>query len=209
MKILSEFKEPRSDGLGMRTFCIVRCECGDESRYDKGNIKRGNTTRCKKCANKSRSVKHNKHKMSDAYKKENPLGYATYCVYMTMKARCTNKNNGMYGNYGGRGISVCSRWLESFDNFIDDLGVKPSKGYQIDRINNDGNYELSNCRWATIKENARNKRNNFLITVDGETKTAPEWSEISGVMPRTIKKRIQDYGWDEKEAVFKKANKRV
>ena len=115
----------------------------------------------------------------------------------------------MYGNYGGRGISVCSRWLESFDNFIDDLGVKPSKGYQIDRINNDGNYEPSNCRWATIKENARNKRNNFLITVDGETKTAPEWSEISGVMPRTIKKRIQDYGWDEKEAVFKKANKRV
>lgn len=204
MIILNSWSEKRADGKGTRSFCNAKCDCGNVSRYDKSNVKRGNTTKCKECANKSRSKKHLKHGMSDAFKSENPLGYATYCVYKTMKARCGNPKNAMYENYGGRGIKVCKRWLDSYDCFLSDMGVKPTMEHQIDRINNDGDYCPENCKWSTAKENARNKRNSFFITVDGVTKTAPEWSEITGIKPRTIKVRIQRYGWTEKEAVFGK-----
>jgi hypothetical protein len=77
---------------------------------------------------------------------------------MGMKQRCLNQNNKRYEDYGGRGISVCDRWLHSFENFLADVGRKPGLGYSIDRINNDGNYEPGNCRWATKLEQSRNRR---------------------------------------------------
>jgi hypothetical protein len=202
MVILESWTEKRKDGRGSRSFCMARCGCGHVGRYDKSNILRGNTSKCKECSNKSRSSKHSKHKMSESFKADNPLGYATYCVYKTMKARCSNVKNAMYENYGGRGIKVCERWLNSYDNFILDMGIKPTMKHQIERIDNDGNYCPENCKWATPEENARNKRNTFFITVDGKTKTSQEWSEISGVNFRTIKKRIQQHGWTERDAVF-------
>ena len=81
-----------------------------------------------------------------------------YQIWSSMMTRCSNKKTKCYKNYGGRGIKVCKRWLK-FENFYNDMGCRPSNKHSIDRVNNDGNYEPSNCRWATIKQQANNRRN--------------------------------------------------
>ena len=81
-----------------------------------------------------------------------------YSSWISMKSRCANPRNNRYEIYGGRGITICERWLYSFQNFLDDMGLKPSTKYSIDRIDSDGNYEPSNCRWATAKEQRANRR---------------------------------------------------
>lgn len=86
--------------------------------------------------------------------------HINYRSWQAMKARCYDKNNEKYKDYGGRGIIVCDRWLNSFQNFLLDMGEKPSKNYSLDRKNNDGNYEPSNCKWSTMHEQASNKRTN-------------------------------------------------
>lgn len=83
-----------------------------------------------------------------------------YRAWINMKARCYNSNVPNYENYGGRGITVCDRWRSNFDNFYTDIGSRPSSRYSLDRIDNDGNYEPSNCRWATDKQQLKNRRSN-------------------------------------------------
>ncbi len=90
-------------------------------------------------------------------KKHGMCGTPEYDTWCHMKSRCYNKNNLDYHRYGGRGIKICDRWLHSFDNFIADMGCKPFEGLEIDRTNNDGNYEPSNCRWVTHKQNCQNR----------------------------------------------------
>lgn len=115
-----------------------------------------------------------------------------YAVWVGMVRRCTKSTDGSYSAYGGRGIKVCSRWM-TFENFQADMG-EPQPGMQIDRIDNNGHYEPGNCRWATRTEQARNKRNNRLITSDSVTLTLAEWAERAGVTPDTIAQRLRK-GW--------------
>jgi hypothetical protein len=124
----------------------------------------------------------------------------TYKSWSGMKARCENPNHIEYPRYGGRGIKVCESWL-SFDNFLYDMGIRP-EGCSIERIDNDGNYELRNCRWATNKEQARNRRNSRMLTIDGVTQTVVEWSEQAGASKATNIYRRLDLGWSDNEAVF-------
>lgn len=107
-----------------------------------------------------------------------------YKIWRTMKNRCNNKNMASYKNYGERGIKVCERWLESFENFFKDMGNKPTKSHSIDRIDNDGNYEPSNCRWATKKEQGNNRKNNIMFKFKGMNKSITQWADYYGV-PRS------------------------
>jgi len=114
----------------------------------------------------------------------------TYTAWQAMRDRCSNPNGDKYHCYGGRGIKVCKRWLNSFDNFLVDLGERPGKEYSLDRVNNDGDYKPSNCRWATRSEQMSNKRTNRYITYKGDTKILKDWAESSGVHMTTIHNRI-------------------
>ena len=113
------------------------------------------------------------HSLSVGRSKKRP----EYNAWVGIKRRCLNVNDASYHNYGGRGIKVCNRWKDSFKNFWDDMGKRPSKKHSIDRINNDGNYEPNNCRWATDLQQMRNKRGLRLITIDNQTKCLTEWAE--------------------------------
>lgn len=110
-----------------------------------------------------------------------------------MKKRCLNRNDPSYSYYGGRGITICDRWIDSFDNFIFDLGPKPSKDHSIDRINNTLGYYPENCYWATKKEQARNTRNNIFIEYNGKTHQLCEWAEILNIPKATLWARLNIY----------------
>jgi hypothetical protein len=115
-----------------------------------------------------------------------------------MRERCSNPNNPRYSGYGGRGIKVCQRW-ESFDAFLSDMGVRPADT-TLDRIDVDGDYEPSNCRWASRKVQDLNKRNTRLIEVNGETHSLAEWGELKQVPVTTILGRLSR-GWSVADAI--------
>jgi len=116
--------------------------------------------------------------------------------------RCTKPEKSTYRFYGGRGIKVCDRWRESYENFIEDVGPRPSPEHSLDRIDNSGDYCPENVRWATKKEQARNKRNNRMIEYRGEQKALAEWAEIAGIAPQALTRRL-GRGWSMEDAMSK------
>lgn len=123
-----------------------------------------------------------------------------YRIWIAMRARCENPKCGNYPNYGARGIRFCERW-RSFENFAADMGPRPTNArYTLERINNNGNYEPTNCRWATYKEQLRNRRNNRLMTFRGETHCVTEWAEILGISVGLIRSRLK-YKWTDERAL--------
>jgi hypothetical protein len=115
-----------------------------------------------------------------------------YTIWCGMKNRCFNPNEPAYPNYGGRGITVCDRWLD-FSKFREDMG-QPEPGMFIERVDNDKGYEPSNCIWADRKTQNRNKRDVRRLTINGQTKTLPEWAEVAGISLKTFKARLET-GW--------------
>ncbi len=118
--------------------------------------------------NKGRILKGNnlKHGLSN-----NPI----YDCWIAIKARCLNSQHPEYKNYGGRGIKICSQWVNSFETFLKDVGNKPNKKSTIDRINNDGDYEPKNCRWISIQEQQKNRRNNGIVVGVNYEKSRNRW----------------------------------
>lgn len=123
-----------------------------------------------------------------------------YKSWENMLSRCRNPRMTDYGRYGGRGISVCERWL-SFSNFLADMGLRPSPRHSLDRYpNGDGNYEPGNCRWATPDEQLINRCNTIFLTIDGVTRPYIEWERESGLPKRLIYNRLI-HGWSHEKAV--------
>ena len=118
------------------------------------------------------------------------------------KQRCYNPTCADYKYYGGRGITICESWLENFDNFYNDMGLKP-EGLTLERKDNDGPYSKENCVWGTRKEQTKNRRMTKLLTVDGVTHTLTEWSEITGIAYLTLKARINVLKYEPKDVISK------
>lgn len=165
--------------------CI--CTCGNTSEVSGSSLRRGLSKQCKEC-----HINKNIKKTGLSRNKK-----STYSIWSSMKDRCLNKNNKNYMRYGGRGITICESWLESYENFHNDMGERP-KGYSIERINGDGNYSPENCRWATMTEQNRNRCNNKLI-LDTETgiyyNSISEFVEIYEITVSKFKynKRFKNY----------------
>lgn len=134
---------------------------------------------------------------------EYPIPRVEFMCWFSMLERCYCERNPAYKNYGGRGIGVCDRWhgLDGIKNFIEDMGMRPNAEYSLDRINNEQGYSKDNCRWATRKEQCRNRRTSLMLTINNVTKAMAEWAEISGVEYTVVKDRIAA-GWPAQKAVF-------
>lgn len=167
--------------------CI--CQCGNITPVRSNNLMSGNTISCG-CKATQNALKHGME------------GSSTYNIWHAMRSRCSNKNVPHYHRYGGRGITVCDRWMNSFEHFLADMGERP-QGMSIERVNNNKGYSPGNCKWATSKEQGRNQRTNRMLTYQGETKTLVEWSEILNIDRALISNRLRK-GWTTDRALSTK-----
>jgi hypothetical protein len=165
-----------------------RCECGNLAKVAGSDLRKGGTKSCG-CG---RATQNGGSKTTE------------YCSWKEMKRRCYNTKHIEYKNYGGRGIEICSRWRTSFVNFLADMGNKPFPEATIDRINNDGNYEPGNCRWATKMEQGQNTRKTVMLTHDGKTQCIREWARELGVQHCVIRYRIK-HCWPIEKVLSKRA----
>ena len=182
----SVIERAEDDKHGHATW-LCRCECGRERAVPGNHLRRGDSKGCKSCALRKRNTTHGES------------GTRLYGVWKAMRYRCGNENDHAFKYYGGRGITVCLEWDESFVAFRDwALANGYEKGLTIDRINNDGNYSPDNCRWATMKQQHRNGRQNVHTTINGRTRTIAEWAEIAGIKYKTLAARHKA-GWSDKD----------
>lgn len=133
--------------------------------------------------------------------KHRRTGSPEYVVWVNMRSRCSDPENKAFAGYGGRGITVCERWQESFEAFFADMGLRPSRNHQLDRIDNDGPYSPENCRWVSRIENCNNRRDNVLVEWRGEALTVPEWARRTGLTKYAIWQRLKLLGWDVERAL--------
>lgn len=184
-----EFSHSEKCNGGARAIWKCKCQCGNVKNISGDALRSGHTKSCgclhRDCA-RQLNFKHG-HRTVDATSSE-------YIAWENMRARCGNPKRPDYKNYGGRGITVCDRWRGSFPNFYADMGPKPSPVHSIDRINNDGNYDPDNCRWATRSQQRRNSRSLLMTDEDIakghdlrlQGKTYKEIGEILGFGKTTI-----------------------
>ena len=168
LEVLSEVEERNKNGHIL---------CGLEKEILGASLRQGLTTSCG-CSHKEKITKHGFE------------GTRTYKTWISMKTRCLNKNADCYAEYGGRGIAICDRWVNSFENFIEDMGERPVNS-SIERIDVNGNYEPSNCRWATVREQQENRRNSVFVVINGKKHTPREYSEMVGLTISGANKKMR------------------
>ena len=174
---------------------LCRCECGGEKVAQATYLNAGTTRSCG-CLGIEQRTKAARSQCTP-YSRTNM--YRERQTWQNMIARCSDPGRDDFKWYGGRGITVCDRWRGSFELFVADMGRRPA-GMTLDRRDSNGNYSPENCRWATMTEQANNRRGNHHITINGETLTIAEWARRVGIGERSISNRIAR-GWDEKHAV--------
>lgn len=182
---------------------LVQCECGNTSKVILYDLKKGKTTMCLPCSKQLRFGRKmpttTKHGLSDT---------PTMWVWSDMKRRCLNPTRRGYENYGGRGITICQRWLDSFSNFLNDMGARPTSNHQLDRKDNEGHYTPENCHWVPKAEQNYNKRNTWKIPAFGKIYTAETALAEFGISSSTLRSRIVTYNWDPEKALTTPVKKR-
>lgn len=176
----------------VRRYWLCRCRCGKEVLVRPTNLVHGKTQSCGCLGADLLATRNTTH---GAYTS------LEHRVWQAMKARCYNPKHKSFARYGGRGIQVCDRWRLSFAAFRSDMGPRPSPRHSIDRLDNQGNYEPHNCRWATpLQQQENRKSNSRFLTIAGETKLVVQWSKVSGVQAQTIYWRLKR-GWSPETAI--------
>lgn len=170
---------------------LCRCDCGTEKVLVGTTLRLGRSLSCGCYQRELQSQKQSGLRYGRA---QGLSRHRIYRIWLNMLDRCSNPDCRQYPNYGGRGIKVCPRWQESVWAFYEDVGEPPSPKHSLDRIDNDGNYEPGNCRWATPTEQHRNYRQNVTLTFGGETLTVVAWAERLKIRPGALYQRISA-GW--------------
>lgn len=197
LTILREGSSVKYGKTAMRKV-VCKCTCGTEKEIDLNSIKRGKSTSCG-CFNKENSKKlHTKHGFAML---STGVRHPDYCIWMKMKSRCLNPNDKSYSNYGARGIQVCDRWKDSFENFIKDLGWRPNNKYSLERIDYDGNYCPENCKWIFKSEQTRNTRRVKLIHYNGNSYCLSELCKLLNLPYSTMRHRVYDLNLPFSEAM--------
>ena len=184
--------------------CI--CECGNKTTVAGHLLRRGQVKSCGCLKADTGRATLEKFRASGGHSNlqhgDARAGAETpeWRTWHSIKRRCNKKFAKQYPDYAGRGIKMCKRWESSYEKFLADVGRRPGPEYSLDRINNDGDYKPNNVRWATRKEQARNRRNSFYITLGKSRLTLSEWSERTGLQNTTIRQRLLR-GWSVKKAL--------
>ena len=182
LQVLKTFLKETEDKIGARSFCKCLCTCGKTVDVAATNLKSGKTTSCG-CKRSRSNLTINGVKISSrAFPGE-------YSSWQSMQSRCYDEASTSYKHYGGRGIKIYQEWINSFETFILDMGVKPTPSHQIDRINNDGDYAPGNCKWSTPKEQAANRSSSLRVVWKGEVHSLKEWAIKLGINYNTISTR--------------------
>lgn len=170
----------------IRWKCI--CDCGGETVSFGSGLRAGRVTNCG-CKRKI-AMREGRFALTHGMD-----GTKEHYAWLSMKQRCYNEKCEQYKNYGAKGVIVCDRWLNSFSNFFSDVGRAPSKKHSIDRIDCYGNYEPGNVRWATMKTQQQNRRNNYYIEYNGEIKSLAEWCDVFQLGYSLVWQRINKLNW--------------
>lgn len=177
----------RAPNKGRHVRWLCRCECGNTGIVNSSNLVSGISRSCG-CL------------QIDTVTTHKLTGTPEYGTWTAMKSRCYTKSNVAYPYYGGRGITVCERWLHSFQNFLDDMGHKPTPNHSLDRIDSDGNYCPENCRWADSETQNNNLRSNRHLTFNGKTQTIAQWAREVGLHKNALISRLE-WGWPIEDAL--------
>lgn len=174
-----------------------RCDCGNFTVLKTTTLRKGKTKSCG-CLQRERAHLSNLARRTIAH-----YYPSEHWIWMGLRYRCLNPENSQWHNYGGRGITVCQRWRDSFKNFLDDMRPRPSMKHTLDRENNNGNYSCgkceeclengwtANCRWVTMKEQMRNTRKTIFLTFNGIRRPLQEWAEVLDIAYQTIYSRYR------------------
>lgn len=166
----------REPNAGTKVQWLCQCDCGHKTVARANNLQSGHTSSCGCYGAGLRRT----HGRSDT---------PEYATWRQMLDRCENPKNKRYKDYGGRGIMVCERWHEP-QNFLDDMGKRPSRKHSLDRVDNDGNYEPANCRWSTAVEQHNNCRSNRVLVWDGRSMTTAQWAVALGINASILRNRL-------------------
>ncbi len=173
--LVIEFSHKGDYGCSM---WLCQCECGSMVKVQAGLLNSGKNS----CGCSNRAFKH-------LNAKKGQQSYEYRCFY-SMKRRCYNQTTTRYKDYGGRGIKICERWVNSFENFLSDMGKRPSSLHSLDRIDNNGDYSPQNCKWSTAKEQISNRRSSVMLVFNGEKISLTDFANLVDRSPTGVRRRI-------------------
>ncbi len=194
LTIVSEHTEKDNSG---KVLWVARCDCGNIVKVRSGELTAKVATKSCGC------LRAEKAAVTGALKKTHGLSSTPeYKVHSSMIRRCHDPEVRNYDDYGGRGIQVCDRWRNSVESFVEDMGKRPSNAHSIERVDNDGNYEPGNCRWATRSEQNSNTRRTTLYDFQGEKLTCNEIARRCNIPITTLRHRLNN-GWSVEQATVR------